>query len=165
MKLLYYPNNFLSQEVKDVNLEEPGFNPLELKSQMIDFMLSNNGIGLAANQIGLDAKVFVFGDSKQNSTICFNPTILQYTKDTVVDTEGCLSFPDIYVKIKRPKEILARWYDENFEEQIVKIEGYSAKVYLHEFDHLLGITIKDRISKLKWDMATKKAKKLEKFVA
>lgn len=162
MKLIYHPNDFLEREVKDVDFENPGFDPKELKAQMIDTMLSHNGIGLAANQIGLDAKVFVFGDSKQNSTICFNPTILQYTKDATVDVEGCLSFPNMFVKIKRPKEILARWYDENFEEQTVKIEGYSAKVYLHEFDHLVGVTIKDRVSKLKWDMAQRRATKLEK---
>jgi peptide deformylase len=165
MSLIYYPNKFLEKEVKDVNLEDPGFDPKELKEQMVDTMLSHSGIGLAANQIGLDAKVFVFGDSKENSTICFNPTILQYTKDTTIDVEGCLSFPNMFVKIKRPKEILARWYDENFEEQTVKIEGYSAKVYLHEFDHLVGITIKDRVSKLKWDMAQKKAQKIEKLHA
>lgn len=162
MKLIYHPNDFLEREVKDVDFENPGFDPKELKAQMIDTMLSHNGIGLAANQIGLDAKVFVFGDSKENSTICFNPTILQYTKDTTIDVEGCLSFPNMFVKIKRPKEILARWYDENFEEQTVKIEGYSAKVYLHEFDHLVGVTIKDRASKLKWDMAQRRAAKLEK---
>ena len=165
MQLLYHPNEFLEREVKDVNLEDPGFDPKELKEQMIDFMLQHNGVGLAANQIGLDAKVFVFGDSKENSTICFNPTILQYTKDTTVDVEGCLSFPNMYVKVKRPKEILAKWYDENFEEQVVKIEGYSAKVYLHEFDHLIGVTIKDRVSKLKWDMATRRSHKLEKSFA
>ena len=119
-----------------------------------------NGIGLAANQIGLDAKVFVMGDSEENSTMCINPTVLQYTEDTQDDIEGCLSFPNIFVKIKRPKEILAEWYDENLEKQTVKIEGYSAKCYLHEMDHLLGITFKDRASKLKWNMATKKAKKL-----
>lgn len=163
MKLLYYPNSFLEKQVKDVDLENPEFDPKELKQQMIDIMLSHNGIGLAANQIGLDAKVFVFGDSKENSTICFNPTILEYTKDTVVDVEGCLSFPNTYVKVKRPKEILASWYDENFQECIVKIQGYSAKVYLHEFDHLVGITIKDRVSKLKWNMAQKKSQKMEKY--
>ena len=119
-------------------------------------MLANNGIGLAANQVGLDAKVFVFGDSKENSTICFNPTVLQYTEEKVEDVEGCLSFPNTYVKIKRPKEILARWYDENFQECVVKIEGYSAKVYLHELDHLLGITIKDRVSKLNGTWLRKK---------
>ena len=66
----------------------------------------------------------------------------------------------MYVKIKRPTEILAEWYNENLEKQTVKIEGYSAKCYLHELDHVLGITMKDRASKLKWNMATKKAKKL-----
>lgn len=165
MKLLYYPNKFLEQEVKDVDLENLIFDPCELKEQMVDLMLQKNGIGLAANQIGLDAKVFVFGDSKQNSTICINPTVLQYTEEKVEDLEGCLSFPNTYVKIKRPKEILARWYDENLQECVVKIEGYSAKVYLHELDHLLGITIKDRASRLKWNMAQKKADKLEKFNA
>lgn len=165
MNLIYYPDPFLEREVKDVDLENPGFDPVELKEQMVSLMLANNGIGLAANQVGLDAKVFVFGDSKENSTICFNPTVLQYTEEKVEDVEGCLSFPNTYVKIKRPKEILARWYDENFQECVVKIEGYSAKVYLHELDHLLGITIKDRVSKLKWDMATKRARKLEKLSA
>lgn len=165
MNLIYYPDPFLEREVKDVDLENPGFDPVELKEQMVSLMLANNGVGLAANQVGIDAKVFVFGDSKENSTICFNPTVLQYTEEKVEDVEGCLSFPNTYVKIKRPKEILARWYDENFQECVVKIEGYSAKVYLHELDHLLGITIKDRVSKLKWDMATKRARKLEKAFA
>ena len=165
MKLITYPNEILDREVKDVDLENPGFDPVELKKEMVDFMIANNGIGLSANQIGLDAKVFVMGDSVENSTMCINPTVLQYTSDTVVDVEGCLSFPNVFVKIKRPKEILAQYWNENLEECTVKIEGYSAKCYLHELDHLLGITFKDRASKLKWDMAQKKARKLEKQLA
>jgi len=160
MKLIKYPNEILEREVKDVDLENLEFDPVELKKEMVEFMIANNGIGLSANQIGLDAKVFVMGDSVENSTICINPTVLQYTEETVDDIEGCLSFPNVFVKIKRPKEILAEWYDENLEKQTVKIEGYSAKCYLHELDHLLGITFKDRASKLKWNMAAKKAKKL-----
>ena len=160
MKLLFHPNEFLSKQVKAVDLENPGFDPVELKKEMTELMLASNGIGLSANQVGLDAQVFVMGDSVENSTICINPTVLQYVEETVDDVEGCLSFPNIFVKIKRPKEILAEWYDENLEKQTVKIEGYSAKCYLHEMDHLLGITFKDRASKLKWNMATKKAKKL-----
>jgi len=159
MKLLFHPDEFLSKQVKAVDLENPGFDPVELKKEMTELMLASNGIGLSANQVGLDAQVFVMGDSVENSTICINPTVLQYTQETVDDIEGCLSFPNIYVKIKRPKEILAEWYDENLEKQTVKIEGYSAKCYLHELDHLLGITFKDRASKLKWNMATKKARK------
>ena len=165
MKLVYYPAEILSREVKAVDLENPGFDPVALKAEMVEFMLANNGIGLAANQIGLDAKVFVMGDSVENSTMCINPTVLQYTSDTQDDIEGCLSFPNVFVKIKRPKEILAQYWDENLKECVVKIEGYSAKCYLHEMEHLLGITMKDRASKLKWDMAAKKARKLEKLFA
>lgn len=164
MNLVYYPDPFLDKQVKEVNLEDPGFDPKEIKQQMIDLMLSSNGIGLSANQVGLDAQLFVMGDSASNSTLCINPTIVQYTKETVLDVEGCLSFPNIYVKIKRPKEILAKFYDENLEERTVKIDGYSAKCYLHEWDHLQGITFKDRVSKMKWDLATKKAKKIEKKI-
>jgi peptide deformylase len=165
MKLITYPNDFLDKKVKEVDLENLEFDPIELKKEMVEFMIANNGIGLSANQIGLDAQVFVMGDSAENSTMCINPTVLQYTEETVNDIEGCLSFPNVFVKIKRPKEILARYWNENLEECTVKIEGYSAKCYLHELDHLLGITFKDRASKLKWDMAQKKARKLEKQLA
>ena len=164
MKLIKYPNEMLAREVKDVDLENPGFDPVELKAEMVKFMIDNNGIGLAANQIGLDARVFVMGDSVENSTICINPTVLQYTEETQNDIEGCLSFPNVYVKIKRPTEILAEWYNENLQKQTVKIDGYSAKCYLHELDHLLGITMKDRTSTLKWNMAEKKARKLGKTI-
>ena len=162
MKLVYYPNEILSRELKDVDIENPGFDPVELRKEMVNFMITANGIGLSANQINMDAKLFVMGDSVENSTMCINPTVLQYTEETVIETEGCLSFPNVFVKIKRPKEILAEWYNEKLEKQTVKIEGYSAKCYLHELDHLLGITFKDRASKLKWNMAEKKARKLAK---
>ena len=165
MELIEYPNPLLEQECKDVDIENPGFDPVELKKEMVEFMLANNGIGLSANQVGKNIKVFVMGDSVENSTMCINPTVLQYTEDTVIDTEGCLSFPGIFVKIKRPKEILAEFYDENLQKQTVKISGYSAKCYLHELDHLLGITMKDRSSKLKWDMAVKKKQKYGKAYA
>lgn len=159
MDLIYYPNEFLDKQVADFDIDKPIKDPKELKKEMVDIMLKHNGIGLSANQVGLDAKVFVMGDSEKNSTLCINPTVLQHTEDTVVDMEGCLSFPGIYVKVKRPKEILAKFLDENLEEKVVKITGYSAKCYLHELDHLLGITFKDRVSKLKWDMAVRKASK------
>jgi peptide deformylase len=163
MNLLYYPNEFLDKKLKDVNLENPGFDPKEIKEQMVEIMLQNNGIGLSASQVGLDAQLFVMGNSKENCTLCINPTVLQYTSETIVDVEGCLSFPNIFVKVKRPKEILAEFYDENLEKQVVKIDGYSAKCYLHEWDHLQGVTFKDRVSKLKWDMAKKKAKKYDRL--
>lgn len=165
MELVYYPNPILDQELQEVDLENPGFDPVELKEQMVDVMLASGGIGLTASQVGLNHRLFVMGDSKENSTLHINPTVLQYTEETVTEMEGCLSFPNMFVNIKRPKEILAEFYDENLEKQTVKITGYSARCYLHELDHCLGIVFKDRASKLKWDMAKKKAKKLEKNIS
>lgn len=164
MNLIYYPNSFLEKQVKAFDIENPPVDPKELKANMVEVMLNNNGIGLSANQVEFDGQVFVMGDKEDNATICINPQILQHTEETVQDTEGCLSFPGIYVKVTRPKEILAEWHDENLEKQTVKISGYSAKCFLHEWDHLQGITFKDRVSKLKWNMANKKARKLLKNV-
>lgn len=162
MEIVHAPNPILEKELQDVDLENLPFDPLRLKKDMSVAMLNNYGVGLSACQVGLDYKVFVMGDKPDNITLHINPTVLQYTEETVVEMEGCLSFPNVYVKVKRPKEILAEYYDEFLKKQTVKITGYSARVYLHELDHCLGITFKDRVSKLKWDMAKKKATKLER---
>ena len=162
MEIVHAPNPILEKELQDVDLENLPFDPLRLKKDMSVAMLNNYGVGLSACQVGLDYKVFVMGDKPDNITLHINPTVLQYTEETVVEMEGCLSFPNVYVKVKRPKEILAEYYDEFLKKQTVKITGYTARIYLHEMDHCLGITFKDRVSKLKWDMAKKKATKLEK---
>jgi len=107
--LIYAIEKLFGIEIpKQVDLENLTFDPAEVKQQMVDIMLSNNGIGLAANQIGLDAQVFVMGDSANNSTLCINPTVLQYTSGATADVEGCLSFPNVFVKINRPKKY---WLD------------------------------------------------------
>jgi peptide deformylase len=162
MKLVYYPDEFLSKKVNSVNIDNIDFNPVDLKNEMVEFMLSNNGIGLSANQIGLDAQLFVMGDSKENSSLLINPTVLQHTEEIVIDIEGCLSFPNIFAQVKRPKEILVEYYDENLEIKRTHLTDYSVKVFLHEWDHLQGVTFKDRVSPLVWKMANKKAKKYTK---
>jgi len=163
MKLVYYPDEFLTKKVADVDINVPAFNPVELKKEMVEFMLSNNGIGLSANQVGLDAQLFVMGDSEENSSMLINPTVLQHTEEIVIDLEGCLSFPNVFAQVKRPKEILVEYYDENLEKKRTHLTDYSVKVFLHEWDHLQGITFKDRVSPLVWKMANKKAKKYTKY--
>lgn len=159
MNLLFYPNEFLNKTLKPVDLENPGFDPIAIKNEMVDIMLANNGIGLSASQVGLDAQLFVMGNNKDDAIICINPTILEYTHDTFNDIEGCLSFPGIFVSVKRPKEIVVRYWDEKLEENTCTLQDYSLKCFLHEWDHLQGITFKDRVSNLKWELATKKANK------
>lgn len=165
MKLVYYPDEFLTKKVADVDINVPAFDSVELKKEMVEFMLSNNGIGLSANQVGLDAQLFVMGDSEENSSMLINPTVLQHTEEIVIDVEGCLSFPNVFAQVKRPKEILVEYYDENLEKKRTHLTDYSVKVFLHEYDHLQGITFKDRVSPLVWKMANKKAKKLQKHYA
>ena len=63
MNLIYYPNAFLDKKLKDVNIDNPDFDPVKLKEEMIDIMLGNHGIGLSANQVELDAQIFIMGDS------------------------------------------------------------------------------------------------------
>jgi len=162
MKLVYYPDEFLTKKVADVDIDNVDFDPVELKNEMVEFMLTNNGIGLSANQVGLDAQLFVMGDTKDNSSLLINPTVLQHTEESVIDIEGCLSFPNVFVQVRRPKEILVEYYDENLELKRNHLKDYSVKVFLHEWDHLQGITFNDRVSPLKWKMAKKKAYKMNK---
>lgn len=163
MKLIYHPNPILEQELKIVDVDNIDFDPKALKDEMVDLMYSNEGIGLAASQVGLDKKLFVMSDkTRDQSIICINPTILQYTAETELEYEGCLSFPDVYVQVRRPKEVLVAFNDENLEEQIFKLDGYKARVYLHEMDHTLGITFKDRVSRMRWGIAQRKAKKIRR---
>lgn len=165
MKLIYHPNKFLDTKVDLVDVDNPEFDPKELKEQMVELMLREKGVGLSANQIELNKQVFVMGGDASDSTLCINPVVLQHTEEKVKDLEGCLSFPNVYVQVERPKEILAEWFDENLEKKRSHITGYSVKVFLHEWDHLQGVTFKDRVSRLRWSMALKKAKKLEKKFA
>ena len=162
MNLLYYPNEFLDKKLNDVDITSVDFDTYELKHQMVELMLEHNGIGLSASQVGIDKQLFVMGNSRENSSLCINPKILQHTKDTVVDIEGCLSFPDVFVQVKRPKEVLVEYTDENLEQRRQHLKEYSARCFLHEYDHLQGITYKDRATRLAWKIAAKKAYKIQK---
>lgn len=134
-----------------------------LANIMYDRMQELGGIGLSANQVGLNIKMFVMGIEGVKMAI-FNPEILYQEGETVQD-EGCLSFPGIFVKVKRSETIKVKFFNVKGEERQEYITGMTARIFLHEFDHMLGKTMKERVSKLKWDLATKKYKhKKEKLV-
>ena len=100
------------------------------------------------------------GNTRDDAVLCINPTVLQYTEDKILEVEGCLSFPGIQIAIQRSRDVLVEYYNEHLEKVRTVASDYSARLYLHELDHLNGITFKDRVSKLKWNLAEKKAKKL-----
>ena len=135
----------------------------QLEKDMIEFMLANGGIGLAANQIGLTKRVFVMGSKNipgfPEPFAIFNPTILEHSQDTKIDKEGCLSFPGVWLMVKRPEWIRVEYQDSDGNTHEVKMDGYLSKCFQHEYDHLEGICFVDRVSKMKLDLAIKKLKK------
>lgn len=142
---------------------DSGEDPALLEKEMIEFMVNNHGIGLAANQIGIDRRVFIIGsqtlDRFPKPMALFNPKIIELSKDLVEDQEGCLSFPGLWLKIKRPAWVVGAYYTSsgNYREQ--KFEGYAAKCFQHELDHLDGICFVDKVSQLKLQLALRKQRK------
>ena len=158
MELIKAPNEFLEKQVKPFDFENMAAE--KISKDMVDTMLKYKGIGLASNQVGLDAQIFVMGE--ENPITVINPIITEVGPERVEMEEGCLSFPGLYFKVKRPAVVSVQYLDTKQKECIIKLEGLHARVFLHEYDHLQGITFDQRISKLRLEMAKKKQEKLLK---
>lgn len=161
LKIIKFPDTLLRQQMPKFDFENPIMDPVELEKSMIELMFLHDGIGLAANQAGVETRVFVMGhkDNPETAQAFFNPEVIANTTDSADLEEGCLSFPGIYVNIKRPTAIKARWQNSQGEFEEGEFDGYNCKCFLHELDHLEGIVFQDRVSTLKWAMAVKKTKK------
>ena len=161
MNIIKFPNSILREQMPTFDFDNPLMDPKVLEKEMLEFMYARDGIGLAANQVGIKARVFVMGhkDNPESGMAFFNPIVVANTEKIEDIEEGCLSFPGVYVKIKRPSAIKARWQNSSGEWEEGAFDGYNCKCFLHEFDHLEGITYQDRVSTLKWALAAKKANK------
>lgn len=138
---------------------------VQLEKDMIDFMLSSNGIGLAANQIGIAKRVFVIGSKNipgfPEPFAVFNPEIKEISPEEVLDKEGCLSYPGLFLNVKRPAWVVATYQDRDGNTKEIKVDGYLAKCFQHEYDHLDGICFVDRVSQMKLNLAMKKIRKMK----
>jgi len=161
LEIVKYPDPILDKQMPAFDFDNPIMDPKELKEKMLEAMFANGGVGLSACQVGIETAAFTMGSVqyKDKAQICINPKILDASPEMILDWEGCLSFPGTIVKINRPSWLVVEYKNENGEVINGKIEGYDARCYLHECDHLNGITYKDRTSKIKWEMATKRANK------
>ena len=129
-----------------------------LTNVMFDRMTEMGGAALSAPQVGLDMCMFVMGIDQAKIEV-FNPTIVSYSKEEELMNEGSLTFPGILVIVKRPIAVTVEYYNKNGELQQNEFKGLTARIFQHAFDHLQGTSIKDRVSKLKWDLATKRLNK------
>ena len=122
-------------------------------------MLAENGIGLAANQVGITKRFFAIGhesfDTFQKHAIIWNPQVINSSIEKVIDVEGCLSFKNVFVKVERPKTIEVQYETTQGKTEFAKLDGMESKCFQHELDHLDGITFNKRVSKLRWQMANK----------
>lgn len=163
MKLILHPDNILQKSVSEFDFENPIIDPKILEEQMVKLMIDSNGIGLSANQVGLDARVFVMRSENLKDVFTpfavFNPKILECSLEQEVGEEGCLSFPGLFFKVKRPSKILVEFFDRDKNNLIIQLEGIDSRCFQHELDHLNGICFTDRISKLKLNLAQKKLRK------
>ena len=160
-KILTEPNKILRQISNPV--EKVGQEEQQLMDDMLETMYSANGIGLAAIQIGIPKRIIVMdiskNDKEKDPKFFVNPVIKN--KDILKATyeEGCLSVPNQFAEIDRPKKCEVEYLDYNGEKKILKAEGLLAICIQHEMDHLEGILFIDYLSKLKKSMIIKKLSK------
>ena len=148
----------------DDMLKDEGFKDRkELSETMFETMKKYGGIGLSANQVGLPFNMFVLGDhpevEKNLKMTCFNPIIISSSVEEEVMKEGCLTFPFVFLNITRPRKVVVKYEDENGDLKEGSLDGMISRVFQHEYDHMLGKTFVDGVSKMKLDMAYKKAEK------
>jgi peptide deformylase len=130
----------------------------ELVKAMMRIMLATNGIGLAAPQVGRNYRMFIMGNSHKTYA-CFNPRILAASHESIMDKEGCLSFPGLWLNIRRHSWIDAEYEDVQGNTQTHRFEGMMARCYQHELDHLDGKCFTDHAAKLSLKMARERQTK------
>jgi len=150
MEVVKEPNKILGSKLKEVKEMTP-----EIKELILDMrkaIVEARGIGLAANQVGQDLQIFVIDKklAEENNVpdVYLNPEITEYSKEVGEMEEGCLSLPDYWRQVKRPKKIKLKALDINGKKVRIKAKGLLARVLQHECDHLQGRTIKDHNNEL-----------------
>ena len=147
-------------------IENVGVNEKELIKDLFETMYNSNGIGLAAVQIGILKRILVIDisgkDEKKQPLSFINPVIKTVSDETSVYEEGCLSIPNTFIEIERPKICEVEFIDINGKVKNLKCDGLLSTCLQHEINHLDGKLIIDNLSKLKRDLIIKKISKTQK---
>jgi peptide deformylase len=148
------------------DFSHPVMDPVLMEKEMVELMITNRGIGLSANQVGIRARVITIFPKdlslEMGPFAMFNPVLRAASNEQIESIEGCLSFPKILIPVKRPKTIMAEYLDNQGNSCVISLTDIDAKCFLHELDHLDGICFIDRVSKLKQDLTMRKFNKLRK---
>lgn len=157
LKLLEEGNSQLKEVCEPYDFEKDG-DPTELIKAMAKVMFENNGIGLAAPQVGINKRVFIMGNDQQLYAI-INPTIILKEGNIVKDIEGCLSFPKLWLRVNRSDIIQVSYQDVSGQKITTQFTGLRARVFQHEYDHLEGICFDTRVGPVALDLAKEKRRR------
>ena len=158
MNLVPETHKLLSTRLDNFDFQNPPLDPVQLSYDLVATMRARRGLGLSANQVGLPYRVFTM--EAKPALACFNPVVVDVSEELVELEEGCLSYPGLIIKIKRPRHIKVRYTEPNGNVVTKKFTGMSARCFLHEHDHMEGVNFLSRVSELKRSMATKRYQKL-----
>ena len=165
MKLVEQYNPILSQKCEPFDFNNPIMDPYKLAEELHKIRFKGRGVGLAAPQVGINTQALVMGmgDFKTEGTedynqIFFNPNILSTDGDKLYMLEGCLSFPGLVVKVKRPTDIVMEWWTEEDTRCEQQFDGITSRILQHEVDHLNGITFIKRANRFHLQQALKQLK-------
>jgi peptide deformylase len=150
----------LNQKLVDFDFLNPPYNANEFASSLVETCKLHKGLGLSANQCGFKYRVFVMGDPLGDYVAFFNPRIIEQSENMAHMSEGCLSFPQLFLNITRPETISVEYQDFTGEKKTATFTGLSARVFLHEYDHMEGITFTKKAKPLALQSGIKKREKL-----
>lgn len=161
---LYGENHYMLR-AKIEEYSDPLPNPImnNLVQRLVFTKNEYGGIGLSANQCGVSERLFVIG-TNESTIVCINPKVLNSAPNMVADNEGCLSFPGLYCKIHRPAWIEVEYTTPAGEVVQTRLEGLTARCFLHELDHLNGVRFVDYVKPLALKMARQKQEKRVKNI-
>ena len=129
-----------------------------IASLLVSAIYEKNTSGISACQLGFDLAMFAML-TDDTVRICINPQIVAASFDMIMMQETCISFPDLTLKVRRPKGVMVRYLSIEGQETTERIEGETARIWLHEYDHCQGIVFTDRVGKLSLAMAKKRLSK------
>jgi peptide deformylase len=152
--IVKFPDPILIKPTQPFDFSNPFQDPTELALELMKEMNDNNGIGLAANQIGKPYAVFAMKGYPDNF-VCFNPKIVNTSEDLVEMEEACLSFPGVTLKIKRPSQVRLRFQMPSGMTDTKTFDGLTARTIQHEIDHLNGLLFINKANRYHRDKAMK----------
>lgn len=163
LKLIVSPNPILLEKAVDWDFSADA-NANDLEKEMISIMETFNGIGLAANQVGILKRVFVIKLKDKDAAFgMFNPKLVSVSKEQQSNQEGCLSFPNLWLDVKRPASIDVEYLDSAGNECKITLKGIDARCFLHELDHLDGKVFTEKVNPMALMLAQKKQKSKRKY--